>query len=468
MAKTLTSGPIPSLLGAVDGAERTERQRVLVLGLFCLAAYMAIALSNALFAPFPNHIDELAHVSYVATIAQHGIAGLDLGTMRMLSPAQTSGLTTEANYLNHPPFYYLMMSWLLPANGWPTLATIEAMRLANLALSSLAVACALGVGMVRRLEPRIFLLYALMVIVTPVLWSIGGAINNDNLAILGGSASILGAQLLEEDRGSRSGQVMLVAGCTLAMLAKLTSGVMTVAFAAIFLSLQWREAGRPSRRLLVVLVTFVALACIPYLCFLAEYGSPAPITPGFVNEYRRIAELFATHPDTVVHGWKAGQHLGFIGYAAQFAWWLLTDWNPNFGPESLLNLAVLLVPVVLLSLTVFAWLGNLRPRRDQDKVILAGGIALIALVPLHLMFSYQMYLAAVRRRSTILPSARPIVDTDCGLLVDRPSQGVAAGDSHSPAYGWCRRGADRDACALSGRPIERHSYSRIYAGTGAG
>jgi hypothetical protein len=184
---------------------------------------------------------------------------------------------------------------------------------------------------------------------------------------------------------------MLVAGCTLAMLAKLTSGVMTVGFATVFLMLQWREAGRPSRRLLVVLVAFVALSCIPYVYFLAKYGSPAPITPGFVNEYRRIAQLFATHPDTVVHGWKAGMHLSFIGYATQFAWWLLADWNPNLGADHLVNLGILLVPFVLLLLTAFAWFGNLRPRRNQDKVILAGGMALIALVPLHLLFSYQMY-----------------------------------------------------------------------------
>jgi hypothetical protein len=391
MAKTLTFGPIGSPPDTARPTYRTERQRVFLLGLFCLAAYVAIALSSALITPFPNHIDELAHLSYVVTIAQHGIAGFDLGAMRMLSATLTS-FTTKADYLPHPPMYYLMLSWLLPAGGWPTLASVYAMRLANLALSSLAVGCALGVGLVRRFERPVFMLYALMVIVSPNLWSIGGAINNDNLAILGGSAAFLGAQLLANDRGSRSGQIALVAGCTLAMLAKLTSGVMVDGFAVIFLLLQWRDVGRgPSRRFVVVLAAFVTLASMPFLYFLAKYGSAVPITPGFVSEYRRVAELFAAHPDAVVNGWRSGEQLSFIGYASQFAWWLLTDWNPIFGTGSLLNLAVLVVPVALLALTALAWFGNLRRGHDQDIVILAAGLALIAVLPLHLLFSYRMY-----------------------------------------------------------------------------
>lgn len=118
-----------------------------------------------------------------------------------------------------------------------------------------------------------------------------------------------------------------------------------------------------------------------------------PVTPGFMSEYQRVAELFATHPNAVVHGWKSGLHLGFIGYAYRFAWWLLADWNPIFETDSLLHLAILLVPLVLLVLTALAWFGNLRPRHDQDEVIVAGGIALIAVMPLHLLFSYRMYRA---------------------------------------------------------------------------
>jgi hypothetical protein len=127
------------------------------------------------------------------------------------------------------------------------------------------------------------------------------------------------------------------------------------------------------------------------LYFLAKYGSAVPITPGFVSEYRRVAELFAAHPDAVVNGWRSGEQLSFIGYASQFARWLLTDWNPIFGTGSLLNLAVLVVPLALLALTALAWFGNLRRGHEQDIVILAAGLALIAVLPLHLLFSYRMY-----------------------------------------------------------------------------
>ena len=121
---------------------------------------------------------------------------------------------------------------------------MRVLRIVNACLSALAVACALGVGVLRRFEPRLLLTYCLMVIMTPVLLCIGGAINNDNLACLGGCACVLGAQLLQLNANSRSGWTLLVVGCTVATFAKLTAGIMAVGFAVIFLGALWQVTGK--------------------------------------------------------------------------------------------------------------------------------------------------------------------------------------------------------------------------------
>jgi hypothetical protein len=405
----------------------------------CFVAYVCIVLAMALTAPFPNHFDELAHLSYVAAIAQHGLAGLDLYTMRLLSPGLSEGFTSDPSYLNHPPGYYLLLRPFLPPDGWPTLETVRVLRVLNACLSSLAVACALGVGVLRRFEPRMLLAYSLMIIMTPVLWPIGGAINNDNLAYLGGGVCVLGAQLLQLEPNSRSGRTLLIAGCTVAMLAKLTAGIMAVGFAGIFIVTLWRVTGkRPPGMFVFGLLAAVGLACLPYLWFIAIYGSPAPVTPAYRGVYDQVATLFSTYPDLHTHGWVAGQHLSLAGYSRQFMWWLLADWNPVLGMKGALSIAILLVPSAVLLLAGAAWLRNWRPVLGQDQVIFAGGIALAMVLPLHLAFSYKMYCAtgappfdAVPRyyfplALTVLPAAacwslsrirQPIQPVLCWILI---------------------------------------------------
>ena len=354
----------------------------------CLAIYLAITLSAAINGAFPGHIDELAQLSYVATIAQSGLAGAHLPDMHLLKADLVPGFTDQLNYLNHPPGYYVLLSWLLPSDGWPTHETVVLLRLVNLALSTFAVACVLAIGLARQLQPGVFALYALMVLVTPVLWGVGGAINNDNLAILGGAVAVLGAELMQTRPHLRIGGASLTAGCMLATLAKLTAGLMVTGFAILFLLIRARTATRPSRKFLATSAILVLAAGAPYLWFLLEYGSPAPVTVALTNEYQRIAILFAAHPMNVVNGWQ-GAGYGIAGYAIQFAWWLLADWNPVFSPASAASFIVLIAPVLMLALAILAWLRALPTLRDP--VVLAGGIAIAMLVPLHLMFSYRMY-----------------------------------------------------------------------------
>jgi hypothetical protein len=354
----------------------------------CLLLYEAITLPAALQGAFPGHVDELAQLSYVASIAQSGPAGASLPALHMLKADLTPGFTDQLNYLNHPPFYYVLMSRLLPADGWPTWETVLVLRLANLVLSSLAVACALAIGLARKFPPGIFALYALMVLVTPVLWGVGGAINNDNLAILGGALTVLGAEIMQSRPDSRIGDASLVIGSVLATLAKLTAGAMVGGFAILFLVLRARTRTYSSHAFKAAFAFLLLAAGTPYLWFLANYGSPAPIIPGFIDEYRRVTSLLAAHPDVAVHGWQPDVELGFAGYAIQFAWWLLADWDPVFSSSNA-SLVVLIAPLMMLVLAILAWLRAVPTLRDP--VVLAGGAAIAMLVPLHLMFSWRMH-----------------------------------------------------------------------------
>jgi hypothetical protein len=68
-----------------------------------------------------------------------------------------------------------------------------------------------------------------------------------------------------------------------------------------------------------LLITTIGLASLPYLWFIAEYGSPAPVTPAYRAVYQHIAMLFSTHPDLHTNGWVPGQHLGHARYTLDFA-----------------------------------------------------------------------------------------------------------------------------------------------------
>ena len=123
------------------------------------------------------------------------------------------------NYLNHPASYYRVLSLLLPADGCPTHHTVVVLRLVNVLLSALAVACALGLAPRNETDRPTYIVYAAAVVFVPMLAVLGGAITNDNLALLGGCACVLGARMLTEVRADRMGRFLLLAGCVVAALA---------------------------------------------------------------------------------------------------------------------------------------------------------------------------------------------------------------------------------------------------------
>jgi MFS family permease len=274
---------------------------------------------------------------------------------------------------------------------------VDVLRLVNVALSVAAVAAIMAVAWLRALPRALTLAFGTAVLFNPVLPYLGGAINNDNLAILGGALTVLGAQWLTSRNTPGTGWALLIVGGALAALAKLTAGLMTGVFAVAFVAQRWRDQRwrerdardwrwRDEKAAAALWLAVQAIACLPYGWYLLRYGSPTPLVESFIAEYRRIAEL-----GTRLLGWRPQEVLSLPAYAGDFLIWLAANWNPVTGMHGWPQAVVLAGPAVVLMLAVPALGANLPPRRGADAVIGAGTVALPVMLLLHVLFSYRMY-----------------------------------------------------------------------------
>src|ERR1700688_1387669 len=177
-------------------ANTNWRVYAIVLLLFIVAATL-----SAMRKDVTRGFDEVAHASYVAHLQHSGETWPALEDMRMLDPS-SFGFTGEANYLDHPSPYYVLLAWIGPTlEGHPE--AIHFYRLFNVALVAIGLAALMAVGLVAKL-PRLTL-YAYLVPIAgiPLLAPLAGAINNDNAAFVGGAIATL-AMLQLLSTGSRA------------------------------------------------------------------------------------------------------------------------------------------------------------------------------------------------------------------------------------------------------------------------
>src|SRR5258708_38353561 len=280
----VASPPAYAPPGAVSAPATTNFfVAAVILGLFVLSAALS-AERKGISAGF----DEVAHASYVAHIQHTGDAWPDLKAMRLIDP-QSFQFTGDANYLNHPPPFYGLLAALGPRlEGRPQ--ALVAHRLIDIAIVASGFAALLGLGLAARLPRHEFYAYAVPLACIPVLVPLAGAINNDNLAFLGGAVATLGAwQLvvsplptLSRER-RRVGRGAWLVGALLGLIAaswaKLTGLLLTGAvLGAVVAYLVWRQRLRWS--LLVPIPLAFAPPAAPYIIYPVQYRSPTPHTPG--------------------------------------------------------------------------------------------------------------------------------------------------------------------------------------------
>ena len=351
-----------------------------ILGLFVLSAALS-AERKGITAGF----DEVAHASYVAHIQHSGDAWPDLTAMRLIDP-QSFQFTGAANYLNHPPPFYDLLAVLGPRlEGRPQ--ALLAHRLIDIAIASLGFAALLGLGLAARFPRHEFYAFAVPLACIPVLVPIAGAVNNDNLAFLGGAVATLGAwQLVATDRAGWLAVALL--GLIAASWAKLT-GLLLIGpmLCAVIAYLIWRQRLRSTCWRHIALA--FALAAAPYIIYIVQYGSPTPQTP---------AQIALLQDGARTAGWADLPRKSFPAYMVYFVIAFVADWMPALGDRNVLQYSMLAIPVAALgcALTGIALsLRRLWRRQDTalDVVVIAGTVALVTTFAIHVTYSYGRHLA---------------------------------------------------------------------------
>jgi hypothetical protein len=351
-----------------------------ILGLFVLSAALS-AERKGISAGF----DEVAHASYVAHIQHSGDAWPNLTAMRLIDP-RTFQFTDAANYLNHPPPFYDLLAVLGPRlEGRPP--ALLAHRLIDVAIAAIGFAALLGLGLAARFPRHEFYAFAVPLACIPVLVPIAGAVNNDNLAFLGGAVATLGAwQLVATDRASWL--VIALLGLIAASWAKLT-GLLLIGpmLGAVIAYLLWRQ--RLSWSALMPIALVFALAAAPYIIYAVQYGSPTPQTP---------AQIALLQDGARTAGWADLPRKSFPAYIVYFVIAFVADWMPALGERNVLQYAMLAIPVAALGCALTGIALSLRRlwRRHEtalDAVVIAGTLALVATFAIHVTYSYSRHLA---------------------------------------------------------------------------
>jgi hypothetical protein len=359
-------------------ANTNWRVYAIVLLLFIVAATL-----SAMRKDVTRGFDEVAHASYVAYLQHSGETWPAFADMRMLDPP-TFRFTGEANYLDHPPPYYLLLARIGPnLEGHPQ--TILVHRLFNVAFAAIGLAALMAIGLVARLPRLTLYAYIVPLACIPVLAPLAGAINNDNAAFAGGGIATLAAfQLLMT--GSRAWLLAALGGVIVASWAKFTGLLLAGGLVAgVLLWLLWR--GRLQSQWIMLIAIAALLASTPYIALFAQYGSPTPRTAG---------EIAMIKTGALAAGWDSAERMGPADFAAHFVSEFVLEWMPTLKPRNALNYAALAIPITA-ALCAFAGI-LLAVRRiaygkegPLDIVIAAGALAFGGTFVLHGIFSYQFH-----------------------------------------------------------------------------
>jgi hypothetical protein len=351
-----------------------------VLLLFILAATLSAVRKDVTLG-----FDEVAHASYIAHLQHSGETWPALKDMRMLDPSSFR-FTSEANYLNHPSPYYVLLAHLGPnLEGHP--GALIVYRLFNVVLAAIGLAALMAIGLVARLSRFTLYAYVVPLACIPVLAPLAGSINNDNAAFAGGGIATLAAWQLMAT-GSRASLIVALGGVIVASWAKLT-GLLLVGglVIGVLAWLLWR--GRLQPRWIVLIAIAALLATAPYVAFYGQYGSPTPNTPAQIAMLKMGAH---------VAGWDSAERMSPTSYAVHFVSEFILEWMPTLKPRNALNYTALVIPVAV-ALCAFAGLmvSAQRVARENespiDIVIVASALAFTATFVIHGIFSYERHVA---------------------------------------------------------------------------
>ena len=350
---------------------------------FVLLLFVVSATLSAIRKDVTLGFDEVAHASYVAHLQHSGETWPAFEDMRMLDPSSFR-FTSEANYLDHPSPYYVLLARIGPTlEGHPEAILFD--RLFNVLLVAIGLAALMAVGLVVKL-PRL-MLYAYIVPIAgiPVLAPLAGAINNDNAAFAGGAIATLATlQLLST--GSRAWLIAALGGVILASWAKFTALLLVGGLVGgVLLWFLWR--GRLPSRWVGLIAIAALLAAAPYVALFVQYGSPTPRTPGQIAMIKSGA---------LAVGWDSAERMTPTSYAAHFVSEFVLEWMPTLKPRNALNYAALTIPITAALCAFVGFLVAVQRIAHEkagplDIMVATGMLAFAATFLLHGIFSYGLH-----------------------------------------------------------------------------
>jgi uncharacterized membrane protein YhaH (DUF805 family) len=336
-----------------------------------LVLHIVNGLVSALMGAFPASLDELQHFSLIRTLEASPRLFPAYDSLRDLDP-RTLQFTAQANYLNHPSPYYLLMGLVdRAAHG-----SVLALRLTDLGLSTLAVLIMLVAGFRALAGWKERALFALLLVLFPKLGAVAGLINNDNAALLATAIAFLG--LVEwQRRPSAATGLLLAAGLALCGWTKLTVFLMA-GFAVVI-----AEALRVARSRRAPLVAYGALA--------AGFGIGAAPTLLNLLSYGRVLH----HSTAQAVPLALRVHLSFGRYAVIFMGNMVAKWAA-VEPSTILQALGLALVLALAIAAIAVGSRRLRDARgDRTAAAWRVAIALMAatlpVLLLHLYFGWRTY-----------------------------------------------------------------------------
>jgi hypothetical protein len=355
------------------------RACIIVLAMFILAATLATVRKDVTFV-----FDEIPHLSYIAYLQHTREVWPTFSDMRLIDPSNFN-FTGERNYLDHPSIYYWLMAWLGPTlEGHPD--TVLFYRLANIALAAIGLAAWMAIGIVLRLPPLKLYAYILPLACIPVLATLAGTVTNDNMAFAGsGIAALAVFQLMIARKPVWLMTALL--GVIIASWAKFPPMLQTGGLVGgVLVWMLWHR--RLDWRWIGPIAIAALIAGAPYIVFFAQYGSPAPRTPGQIEMFTHIAQA---------EGWADAPRLSPVSFAMNFVWEFIVDWMPTEKTRSAFAYTALAIPVAT-ALCALAGLGLAAQRVPRAKaepldiLVVSGCIAFAVTFMLHMIFSYRLHI----------------------------------------------------------------------------
>lgn len=326
--------------------------------LFVLAIHVIMTLIVVFTGPFPSQVDELQHLSVVRAQFENPTLFPEWSHYRILRPDDLTRWSDDANYINHPSLYYLLLAPLFALTSNPIFFRLVSVLLSTAALAIVLVAARRRFGS-DVLPPTLF---AVLAASFPKAAVVGGMVNNDNLTALA-AAALFGGIL-----GLPGAAWWIMAGLAIAGWTKLTAfiGLVAVAGAWLGMALLSGRISLTDRRL-----WFAGIGVI--------LGSSH-----YLFTYLRIDQLLWVNEAVWRIPMAERLHLNMLGFAAWFFKGFVLKWPASeFAYPFAFTLITLLTPLVLAAI-------SLRYKETRPWT-LAYAVGVAVLLAIHFGFGWRSY-----------------------------------------------------------------------------